>query len=98
MGNNSICKQCEILKIQNRQSEMHSQEVVEWNNKSIKEKKNYIASGSNNAFIPQNELNELLVDVILTTSINIAGKEIEQEIEVITAECVYGMHLFKDMQ
>ena len=38
-----------------------------------------------------------MVDVILTTSINIAGKEIEQEIEVITAECVYGMHVFKDL-
>ena len=60
-------------------------------------KKKYIDYGSNTAFIPQNELNELLVDLILTTSINIAGKEIEQEIEVITAECVYWMHVFKDL-
>jgi uncharacterized protein YbjQ (UPF0145 family) len=97
MSNNSICIQCEVVKTHNKENEKSSQELVEWNNISKKEKKKYVASGSNTTFIPQNELNELLTDVILTTSINIAGREIDHEIEVITAECVYGMHMFKDM-
>jgi uncharacterized protein YbjQ (UPF0145 family) len=36
-------------------------------------------------------------EVTLTTSYYVANNEIEYEIEVITAECVYGMHFFKDV-
>ena len=35
--------------------------------------------------------------IILTTSFLVAGREIDYEIEVITAECVYGMNIFKDI-
>ncbi|MAU41238.1 MAG: hypothetical protein CMF31_06420 [Kordiimonas sp.] len=35
-------------------------------------------------------------EVILTTSYVVAGREIEREIEVITAECVFGMNIIRD--
>lgn len=35
-------------------------------------------------------------DIILTTSIQVAGREIEREAGLITAECAYGMNIFKD--
>jgi len=34
-------------------------------------------------------------DIILTTSYLVAGREIESEIEILTAECVFGMNIFK---
>lgn len=34
--------------------------------------------------------------VILTTSFEVAGREIESEIDMITAECAYGMNIFRD--
>ena len=43
------------------------------------------------------EIAQLSTNIVITSSMFVAGKEIEQEIEFITAECVYGMHLFKDM-
>ncbi len=36
-------------------------------------------------------------EITLTTSYYVANNEIEYEIEVVTAECVYGMHFFKDV-
>ena len=35
-------------------------------------------------------------DIILTTSYEVAGHTIESEIDVITAQCAYGMNIFKD--
>ncbi len=35
-------------------------------------------------------------DIILTTSFQVAGRDVERELEVITAECVFGMNLFRD--
>ena len=43
------------------------------------------------------EIANLSTNVVITSSMFVAGKEIEHEIEFITAECVYGMHIFKDM-
>lgn len=34
--------------------------------------------------------------IILTTGYSIAGKEIECETEVVSAECAYGMNIFRD--
>ncbi len=34
--------------------------------------------------------------IILTTAPTLAGKSIDSELEIISAECVYGMHIFKD--
>lgn len=35
-------------------------------------------------------------EIVLTTAFTVAGREIEKEIEVISAECVYGMNIFRD--
>ena len=37
------------------------------------------------------------VDIILTTRFEVANREIETELEIVSAECVYGMHIFKDV-
>lgn|GEM_PF-1840437 len=34
--------------------------------------------------------------IVLTTGFFVAGHEIEREIEIVTAECAYGMNLFRD--
>lgn len=36
-------------------------------------------------------------NVILTTSYQVAGAEIEREVDILTAECAYGMNVFRDM-
>ena len=46
--------------------------------------------------VPLNLINEHTAHIILTTSFFVAQKEIEREIEVITAECVFGMNIFRD--
>ncbi len=33
----------------------------------------------------------------ITTSFTISGREIDHEVDVITAECVFGMNIFRDM-
>ncbi|MCV6590858.1 MAG: heavy metal-binding domain-containing protein [Marinobacterium sp.] len=38
----------------------------------------------------------LHTSVILSTTANVAGKEITETLDVITAECVFGMNIFKD--
>ena len=35
-------------------------------------------------------------EIVLTTAYDVAGKTIEREIDVITAECAYGMNIFRD--
>ena len=35
-------------------------------------------------------------DIILTTSYALAGRTIEQEIDVLSVQCAYGMNIFKD--
>ena len=35
--------------------------------------------------------------VILTTRFDVVNREIETELEVVSAECVYGMNIFKDI-
>ena len=36
-------------------------------------------------------------DLILTTAPSVANHEIEAELEIITAECVFGMNIFRDL-
>ena len=36
-------------------------------------------------------------NVILTTSYVVANAEIEREVDILTAECAYGMNIFRDM-
>lgn len=37
------------------------------------------------------------MNIMLTTSHSVANRQIEREMEVVSAECVYGLHIFKDM-
>jgi uncharacterized protein YbjQ (UPF0145 family) len=35
-------------------------------------------------------------EIILTTASSVANRQVERELEIITAECVYGMNIFSD--
>ena len=37
-----------------------------------------------------------MANIILTTAHTVANREIDQEIEIISAECVFGMNVFRD--
>ena len=43
------------------------------------------------------DIRSLSADIVLTTGYTVANRDIDFEIDIITAECVYGLHLFKDM-
>ena len=49
------------------------------------------------AQLPLSEVNRLASHIVLTTSFFVSGSDIDSEIEIITAECVYGMNVFKDI-
>jgi len=44
-----------------------------------------------------NDIDELSKNVIVTSSYVVANREILKEIDFVTAECVYGMNLFRDI-
>ena len=46
--------------------------------------------------LPTDVIDELAKDLILTTENGMAEYRVVERIEVITAECVFGMNLFKD--
>ncbi len=46
--------------------------------------------------LPQEVIERLAGDIILTTEHGMAEYRVVERIEVITAECVFGMNLFKD--
>ena len=46
--------------------------------------------------LPTDVIDELAKDLILTTEHSMAEYKVTQRLEIITAECVFGMNLFKD--
>jgi uncharacterized protein YbjQ (UPF0145 family) len=46
--------------------------------------------------LPTEVIDELAKDLIVTTESGLSGYNIDQRIEVISAECVFGMNIFKD--
>jgi uncharacterized protein YbjQ (UPF0145 family) len=40
---------------------------------------------------------DLAANIVLTTAMSVAGREIEREISIMTAECIYGMSIFRDI-
>ena len=46
--------------------------------------------------ISHSDIDSAAAGIILTTSYSVARREIESEIEILTAECVFGMNIFKD--
>jgi len=47
--------------------------------------------------LPIEVIDELAADLIVTTETVLSGYEVEERIDVITSECVFGMNIFKDM-
>jgi uncharacterized protein YbjQ (UPF0145 family) len=47
--------------------------------------------------VPLSTIRKAAENIILTTAPFVAGAEIEKEIEIVTAECVFGMNVFKDL-
>ena len=48
------------------------------------------------AVLPTEVIDELAKDILLTTETMLEGLHIEERIEVVTAECVFGMNMFRD--
>lgn len=46
--------------------------------------------------LPTEVIDEIAKDLIVTTEFSMAEYKVTERIEVITAECVFGMNLFKD--
>lgn len=46
--------------------------------------------------LPPEVIEEIAKDIILTTEATMSGYRVTQRIEIITAECVFGMNLFRD--
>ena len=42
------------------------------------------------------QIQQIAADIILTTAFSVSNREVAQELEIVSAECVYGMHIFKD--
>ncbi len=47
--------------------------------------------------VPKAVLQQAAERIILTTSFNVAGHDIAEEIEIVTAEVVYGVNIFRDI-
>ena len=47
--------------------------------------------------IKEQKLEEAAKVVSLTTAFHVAGREVDHEIEIISAECALGMNVFKDL-
>ncbi len=47
--------------------------------------------------LPTDVIDKIAKDVILTTEGVLSGYDVTERIEVITAECVFGMNMFRDM-
>jgi len=46
--------------------------------------------------LPTEVIDELAKDLVVTTESSLSGYTVDQRIEVISAECVFGMNIFKD--
>lgn len=46
--------------------------------------------------LPTEVIDELAKDLIVTTESSLSGYTVDERIEVISAECVFGMNIFKD--
>ena len=47
--------------------------------------------------LPIDVIDELGKELIVTTETTLSGYEVTERIDVITAECVFGMNIFRDM-
>ncbi|HEX9701683.1 MAG TPA: heavy metal-binding domain-containing protein [Rhodospirillales bacterium] len=47
--------------------------------------------------LPVEVIDRIAKDIVLTTETVLTGYTVEERLEVITAECVFGMNIFRDM-
>jgi len=47
--------------------------------------------------LPTEVIDDLAKELIVTTETTLSGYEVTQRIDIITAECVFGMNIFRDM-
>ena len=47
--------------------------------------------------LPTEVIDEIAKDILLTTETSLSGYHVAERIEIITAECVFGMNVFRDM-
>jgi uncharacterized protein YbjQ (UPF0145 family) len=47
--------------------------------------------------LPADVIEQLAGDLVLTTETVLSGYAISERLEIITAECVFGMNIFRDM-
>lgn len=46
--------------------------------------------------LPAEVIDELAKDILLTTEMTLTDIKVQERLEIITAECVFGMNLFRD--
>ena len=47
--------------------------------------------------LPTEVIDEIAKDILLTTETSLSGYHVAERIEIITAECVFGMNVFRYM-
>jgi hypothetical protein len=47
--------------------------------------------------LPTEVIDEIAKDILLTTETSLSGYHVAERIEIITAKCVFGMNVFRDM-
>lgn len=46
--------------------------------------------------LPAEVIDELAKDILLTTEMTLTDLKVQERLEIITAECVFGMNMFRD--
>ena len=47
--------------------------------------------------LPTEVIDEIAKDILLTTETVLSGYQVSERLEIISAECVFGMNVFRDM-
>ena len=94
------CKKCGKISVC-RDDKLHNDEAliseaISENDRKERKKIEEAKNSGDWSDVSHSDIDSAAVDIILTTSYLVAGREIESEIEILTAECVFGMNIFKD--
>ena len=68
-----------------------------WAEKYLNEYLNKTLNTDKERIVERAEVTEEIANIILTTENNPQDLFVEERIEIITAECVYGMNIFRDL-
>lgn len=94
------CKNCQKIFFLSDGEIISDAKVVE--ERSAEQKDQWLQvlkSGDTEALkeLPLIAIDTLASGIILTTAHTVAGRQIDREVDVITAECAFGMNIFKDV-